>query len=124
MNFINPIEVLQLQDANYAGSIDIDTIKRAKRKLFAEIELSDNGLFNYNGINISKSDCERAINELDNEERKEFYFHLTTNEALNNFLANGDEKVFIPFSQESIYKIPEFINFINPFFSERFDKRL
>jgi hypothetical protein len=124
MNFINPIEVLQLQDANYAGSIDIDTIKRAKRKLFAEIELSDNGLFNYNGINISKSDCERAINELDNEERKEFYFHLTTNEALNNFLANGDEKVFIPFSQESIYKIPEFINFINPFFSERFDKSL
>jgi hypothetical protein len=124
MQYINPIEILQLQNASYAGSIDTDTIKREKRKLFAEIELSDNGLYNYNGLDITKSDCERVINELDNEEKKEFYYYLTTNPSLNNFLTTGNEKLFNSFSQESIYKIPEFITFINPFFSERFDKTL
>lgn len=124
MQYINPIEILQLQNATYAGGIDTDTIKREKRKLFAEIELSDNGLYNYNGVDITKSDCEKAIHELDNEEKKEFYYYLTTNPSLNNFLTTGNEKLFNSFSQESIYKIPEFIAFINPFFSERFDKIL
>ncbi len=124
MNFINPIEILKLQNATYAGSIDPDTIKREKRKLFAEIELSDKGLYNYYGLDITKSDCEKAINELDNEEKKEFHYYLTTNPSLNNFLTTGNEKLFNSFSQESIYKIPEFISFINPFFSERFDKTL
>jgi hypothetical protein len=124
MNFVNPIEILQLQNATYAGSIDTDIIKREKRKLFAEIELSDNGLYHYNGLDITKSDCERVINELDNEERKEFYYYLTTNPSLNNFLTTGNEKLFNSFSKESIYKISEFIAFINPFFSERFDKIL
>ena len=116
MNFINPLEILQLQNATYAGSIDTDTIKKEKRKLFAEIELSDNGLYNYNGFDITKSDCEKVINELDNEEKKEFYYYLTTNPSLNNFLTTGNEKLFNSFSQESIYKIQEFIAFINPFF--------
>ena len=56
MNFINPIEILKLQDVIYAGSIDISIIKREKKKLFAEIELSDNGLYNYNGVDLTKSD--------------------------------------------------------------------
>lgn len=124
MNFINPIELLQLQNATYAGSIDSGIIKRVKRKLFAEIELSDDGLYNYKGTKIQKSDCERVINELDNEERKEFYYYLSTNLPLNNFLANGNETLFTSFRQESIYKVPEFINFINPFFADRFDKVL
>ncbi|MDP4265119.1 MAG: hypothetical protein Q8941_21505 [Bacteroidota bacterium] len=124
MNFINPIEILHLQNAAYAGSIDTDIIKREKRKLFTEIELSDNGFYHYNGVDITKSDCERVINELDNEEKKEFYYYLTTNPSLNDFLTTSNEKLFSSFSQESIYKIPEFIAFINPFFSERFDKIL
>jgi len=124
MNFINPLEILQLQNTTHADSIDTSIIKREKRKLFAEIELSDNGLYNYNGFDITKSDCEKAINELDNEEKKEFYYYLTTNPSLNNFLTTGNEKLFYSFGAESIYKIPEFITFINPFFSERFDKSL
>jgi len=124
MNFINPIEILQLQDATYIGNIDSGIIKRKKRKLFAEIELSNDGLYNYNGTKIQKSDCERVINELDNEELKEFYYYLSTNLTLNNFLTYGDESLFASFRQESIYKVPEFIDFINPFFADRFDKIL
>jgi len=62
VNFINPIQILQLQDAPHPGSINSEIIKREKRKIFAEIELSDNGSYNYYGIAISKSDCEKAIN--------------------------------------------------------------
>lgn len=124
MQYINPIEILGLSNAAYAGSIDTDIIKREKKKVFAEIELSDTGLYNYNGFDITKSDCEKAINELDNEEKKEFHYYLTTNPSLNNYLTTGNEKLFNSFSQESIYKIPEFVLFINPFFSERFDKSL
>lgn len=124
MNFINPIEILNLQNAPYAGRINSDIIKKEKKKLFIEIELSDDKLYNYHGLKISKSDCERVINELDNEETKEFYFSLCTNAPLNNLLAFGDKSFFSSFRQESIYKLPEFIEFINPFFANRFDEAL
>lgn len=124
MQYINPIEILGLSNAKQAGNIDAEIIKREKKKVFAEIELSDSGLYNYNGLQLTKSDCEKAINELDNVEKKEFHCYLVTNPSLNNFLTSGDENLFTCFSQDSIYKIPEFISFINPFFSERFDKSL
>jgi hypothetical protein len=124
MTFINSIEILGLQ--NYSVSvIDSSMIKKAKRKLFAEIDLSDDELFNYKGVSLTKTDCEAAINDLENPNYVEFYFYLANdNQPLNDFLVNGDERFFVKNSQESIYKLPEFINFISPYFAPRFDKAI
>jgi len=125
MQYINPIEILGLINITEASNINNDIIKKAKRKLFAEIDLSDEGLFNYKGIFLTKTDCEKTIYDLENPDYLEFYLYLAiNNQPLNDFLLNGDESFFYKFSHESIYNLPEFACFISPYFATRFDKAL
>lgn len=122
--YINPIELLELQNYS-AQEIDSSLIKKQKRKIFADIDLSDDGLFDYKGISLTKTDCERAIDDLENTDYVEFYLYLANNnQPLNDFLVNGDVNFFTKISQESIYKLPEFVHFISPYFAPRFDKAL
>lgn len=124
MLFINPIEILELQSEDISA-IDDNLIKKAKKKLMAEIELSDEGYLNYKGIKVTKSDCENAIDELNNKEKKEFFYYLaTSDQLLNNYLVNGDERIFSTFRHQSIYKEPYFINFISPSFAYQFDRSM
>ncbi len=120
MIYINPIEILELKDKE-VNEIDSSIIKKSKRRLFADIDLSDSGFYEYNGQKLTKSDCERAIDELEDKNKIEFYSHLSTNVELNNFLANGSNNLLNSLKQESIYKLPEFVDFISPFFSAKID---
>ena len=97
MQYINPIEILGLSSVADTTSIDNEIVKKAKRKLFADIDLSDNGLFEYYGLQLTKGDCEKVIDELTNNDLKEFYLYLSSNKKLNNFLVNGNENVFTNF---------------------------
>jgi len=124
MQYINPLEILQLANMADSSQIDSDTIKKAKRRLFADIDLSDEGHFNYYGLKLSKGDCESAIDELSNNDLKEFYSYLTSNKKLNEFLVNGNENLFGSFKQDSIFKLPDFVNFISPYYTIMFDKAL
>jgi hypothetical protein len=123
MQFINPIEILELSTYEIS-EVDNSLIKKAKRKLFADIDLSDNGHLNYKGLSLTKTDCEKVIDELESPYALEFYSRLSKNNLLNDFLVNGSEKLFTSFKQESIYKLPEFIKFISPFFAQKFDKAI
>lgn len=120
MVYINPIEILELKDKE-VSEIDSSIIKKYKRRLFADIDLSDSGFYEYNGQKLTKSDCERAIDELEDKNKIEFYSHLSTNCELNKFLANGSNELLNSLKQESIYKLPEFVDFISPFFSAKID---
>lgn len=124
MQYINPIEILGLSNVADTTKIDIETIKKAKRKLFADIDLSDNGFFEYYGLKLTKGDCEKAIDQLANNDLKEFYLYLASNKKLNSFLVNGNDDVFTYFKQDSIFKLPEFITFISTYFAPKFDKVL
>jgi hypothetical protein len=124
MQYINPIEILGLSNSTDTRSIDNEIIKKAKKKLFADIDLSDNGLFEYYGHQLTKGDCEKVIEELINNDLIQFYLYLASNKKLNHFLVNGNDAVFINFKQDSIFKLPEFINFISPYFAPKFDKAL
>ena len=122
--YVNPIEILGLSNATDTTSIDNEIVKKAKRKLFADIDLSDNGMFEYYGLQLTKGNCEKAIDELTNNDFKEFYLYLANNKPLNEFLASGKETIFKNFKQDSIFKLPEFVKFISPYFAPRFDKAL
>ena len=124
MQYINPIEILGLSSVADTTSIDNEIVKKAKRKLFADIDLSDNGLFEYYGLQLTKGDCEKVIEELINNDLIQFYLYLASNKKLNNFLFNGNDAVFINFKQDSIFKLPEFVKFISPYFAPKFDKAL
>jgi len=58
---------------------------------------------------------------LEDKEKVEFYSHLTSNFELNTFLANGSSELLNNIKQDSIYKLPAFVNFISPFFATKID---
>lgn len=124
MQYINPIEILGLSNATDISNLDNDIIKRAKRKLFADIDLSDNGFFEYHGLQLTKSDCEIVIDELSNDDYKKYHLYLISNTKLNSFLMNGNTEFFKKLKKHIIFKEPEFVKFISPYFAPKFDKAL
>jgi hypothetical protein len=123
MQFINPIEILELSNADLA-EIDSVLIKRAKRKLYAQIDLSDSGMYDYKGLSINKSDCEKAINELSDPKNVKFFFNLIIDKQLNDFLVTGDVNFLITPKPIEIQRQFEYIKFISPFFAEKYDRAL
>ena len=122
-NYINPIELLNL-DADLPSGFDGLAIRKAKKILLAEIELSDTDTIIHNRIELTKSDCIRVIDDLDNKEKKDFHLFIFQKKDLNNFLSNGDLAFFHNYKVESIYKITEFIDFISPYFAQQYEKAL
>jgi hypothetical protein len=122
--YVNPIEILGLSNHQHAPSINAEIIKKSKRRLFADIDLSDDCLYDYHGAKITKSICEKSIDELDDNDKKDFYLYLANNKSLNLFLANGDVSFFEEIKQDSIFRLVEFINFISKPFAIRFDRAL
>lgn len=123
MHFINPVEVLNLAAADLT-TIDDTVIKRAKKAVLAEIDLSDDGFFSYHGQQLTRADCERVIDELEQRDKLEFYHFIANHAALGNFLTKADETFFTAFRYESIYKLPEFVRFISPHFAAAYDSML
>jgi hypothetical protein len=123
MEYVNPFELLKFTSENLSDA-NSTWIKRERKKLFSEIELSDSDSITYNNIQITKSDCNRAIDDLDDAEKKEFHFFIFQNKPLNDFLTKGWLGFFTSYKVESIYKLPAFLDFISPYFSEQYDKVL
>lgn len=122
MHYINPIDLLNLKQESFA--FDNLLIKRAKKTLLAEIELSDSETINHSGIELTKSDCLRAIDELDHKDKRDFHLFIYQNKDLNNFLTRGDLAFFQTYMVESIYKLKDFVDFISPYFSEQYARAL
>jgi hypothetical protein len=123
MQFINPVEILNLAAADLT-TIDDTVIKRAKKAVLAEIDLSDDGFFSYHGQQLTRADCERVIDELEQRDKLEFYHFIANHAALSNFLTKADDTFFMSFRYESIYKLPEFVRFISPYFAAAYDNAL
>ncbi|UPK67223.1 hypothetical protein [Chitinophaga filiformis] len=121
--FINPVEILHLA-ATDLTTIDDTLVKRGRKAVLAEIELSDDGFFDYHGQQLTRADCERAIDELEQRDKLEFYHFIANHAALSKFLLQGDEGFFTAFRHESIYKLPDFVRFISPYFAAAYDSML
>ena len=120
-NYINPIELLCLDTITGFDNLEI---RKAKKRLLAEIELSENETINYNGIELTKSDCIKAIDELDYNDKKDFHLFIYQNNELNTFLKKGDLAFFEKYKTESIYKLSDFIDYISVYFSSQYGKML
>lgn len=123
MHYINPYDLLEITTENLSD-VDGATINKARRKLLNEIELSETNTIVHAGIEINKGDCLRAIDDLDNRDKKEFHFFIYQHKHLKRFLTKGKLSFFENYQTESIYKLPEFLDFISQFFAEQYDKLL
>jgi hypothetical protein len=121
MAFLNPIEILELNGKDLR-EIDNNSIKKAKKRLFADIELSDNGSFDYLGNTFSKSEVENSINQLENPDLLEIYYFVSQYRELQNFLSSADSNLFKNFRREGIFILDQVINFISPYYANSFNK--
>lgn len=123
MIYINPYVLLNVSP-NSLSEVDGRNIAREKRKVLHEIDLSDNSSITVEGVELSKADCHRIIDDLDNASKKEFHLFIFQNKPLKDFLTKGRLDFFKNYRIESIYKLSEFIDFISPYFSYQYDKLL
>jgi hypothetical protein len=121
MFFLNPIEILELNDKDLEA-IDSNLIKKAKKRLFADIELSDYGSFDYLGNTFSKSEVENSINQLENPDLLEIYYFVSQYRELQNFLSSSDTNLFKNFRREGIFILDQVINFISPYYANSLNK--
>jgi len=120
MDFINALELIEL-DKQELSSIDSSIIKKQKKKIYAEIELSDNNSIGYKGKKLTKSDCEKIISDLEDENKIKFYYELLQFKELNNFLISGDTNFFYNYQEKAILKNVLFLEFISPYFANQYD---
>ena len=128
MQYINPYELLNVSSSNLSD-INAASIRKARTALFLQIDLNYNernsrGYVDYRGMHLTREDCKKVIDDLDDKNKKEFHYFIYQNKPLNDFLSNGDISFFDNYKIESIYKLPAFINFISPFFLEQYNKKL
>ncbi|HTI60108.1 hypothetical protein [Mucilaginibacter sp.] len=121
MTFVNPIQVLGLEDYELS-EITPAVIKKSKKVIYAEIELSDDGIFDNLGTKVSKSEVERVVNDLDDPDKLEFYLFIAKYPDLQSFLSKGEARFVENFRNEGMFLLPAFIKFISPFYAARFDK--
>ncbi len=118
MNFLNPFELLEIENAEPA------LIKKAKRRKLTEFDLSDDGTIMVGSQKVTKSDFIRITDELDNPEKREFYLYILENQALNNFLMYENISFLSNYRQENMFSNQDFINFISSYYAEQYNKVL
>ena len=116
MKFINPYEVLGLDTP------DNGEVKKAKRRKLTEFDLSDDGSIEFKSIKIHKADFLNATDELDNEQKSQFYWSIKNNPELSNFLVSGDTWFFANYQTQRIFSNPDFVEFVSPYFAYQYNK--
>src|ERR1035437_4463990 len=123
IQYVNPFDLLGITTENLSD-VNSYSINKSKRKLITEVELSNSKTSTYDCIELNTGDCIKIIDELDNKDYKEFHFFTYGNLPLKKFLTTCDIRFFENFQTESIYNLPEFLEFISPFFTQQYDRTL
>jgi hypothetical protein len=123
VKYVNPLYLFNVAPHEVV-SLDASAIKKLRRKLFSEIELSDDGVFHLDGVTYTRSECEKAVDSLEDQSNIKHHAYLLHNKPLFAFITNGDTSIFQAPQLESAYLDGGFQNFINPYFAPRYDKVL
>ncbi len=122
MQYINPFE---LYDLNLKKDINSSIIRRAKRKLLVELDLSEEQFINYKGLKISKDEILKLSDnfgeEFQHEEKIMFHKFIFETKQLSNFLSFGNIEFFEFFEAKEKYKQESFLNFIKPYYIDKFN---
>jgi hypothetical protein len=120
MKYVNPF--LFLPDLAEDGDVLVDRRALAvqKKKLLAEIELSDRKTVEINGAELNKNDILNLFDKLANTTDLQFHQAIANDEALSHFLAEGYFDSKEQFADNELYDDPLFIHFISPYYEEVF----
>ena len=123
LTYVNPVELLNLAGLP-ANSLDAATIKKARRRLLADLELGDETL-DYKGQRLDRSACERACMDLEEPERLRVWHRLANMPALNDFLGSGRPDFLLnPVSASSLVADASLVRMVGLRYAEQYDKAL
>ena len=89
MPFVNPLDALGVAPEVLPS---YDTLRTARRRRALDFQLADG--VEVNGVEISRSDFDRATSDLDDPDLVRGFHALRSHPALNRFLATGDPAYF------------------------------
>lgn len=116
MKFINPISLLELNNIAFK-EITPALLKKLKRKLKNELELSGTDIICINKVNYYWDQIENSINELENIDSLKKYYQISNLDNLNAFLSYEDLQIFNSEHDIKISSDKNLIEFISRPFS-------
>jgi hypothetical protein len=129
--YLNPFQLLEADRDEDISDFDSKKIQKLRKNLLQEVELEDGLLPWMDDIAFDKSKIISSLDELGNEEAKEYHWRIYQDERLLNFLSKGQIELFTePPSPELInIKIEirddeEFATWLGKYYSKQYDKLL
>jgi tetratricopeptide (TPR) repeat protein len=100
INYINPFELLSLEDID-PWDIDIKHVQKAKKALIQEIELEDGNIEWMPGLKMDRSMAMKVADDLNNDTNIYWHHLVFQYKPLLNFLSRGSLELFLVDSEES-----------------------
>lgn len=123
MQYINPFSILEIPIQD--GELDSQILKRAKKRLLTEFELHGTTTILLNGHEMDKNAILKTFQQLEYRNLSAYHSRIAKQPLLNNFLEKGDLTLF----QETDWHLSTFddkdlgfISFLQPYFSEQFNR--
>lgn len=127
-NYISPFELLQIENDENTGELEIKEIQKAKKRLLQEIELEDGDVGWMPNLKIDRSRAIKLADELTDETLRNYHHEIYQYKPLLNFLSRGEINLFlydeeeIPTSILSTFETDEgFARWLSEIFSKQYD---
>jgi hypothetical protein len=123
MKYISPFALLGITDSANAV-IERKDLQLARKKLMAEIELGDTQTVKINGTEFSKDGIIKLFEEYEEENVMGYHRLVAQDKALLAFLDQGFISDYNNIQKRPEYESGGFIDFVSPYFRERFEPEL
>ncbi len=94
-NYISPYELLQIEEDELTGELEIKDIQKAKKIILQEVELEDGVVEWMPNLKIDRSRVIKLADELTDETLRQYHLHIYQYKPLLNFLSRGDLTLFL-----------------------------
>lgn len=94
-HYMNPFELLNPQDDLELEDFDPKTLQRLKKTLLHEIDLEDGLVSWMPGVTVDRSRGIGLCEELNDESKRAFHWHVYSNKPLLEFLTKGGHEHFL-----------------------------
>ena len=127
-NYVSPFELLQIEEDEDTGELEIKEIQKAKKILLQEIELEDGIVEWMPNLKIDRSRAIKLADELTDETLRYYHAQVYQCKPLLNFLSRGDVSLFlydkdeVPTGLLSVFVgNEEFARWLSEIFSKQYD---
>jgi len=123
MAYFNPITLLPDAPSD-AESLKNTDLKKLRKKLLAELSLSDDEMLEVGGNSLSKDDILKGLEDLANEEKAPHLLFLYQHQDLSDFLNEGKPGFLQNYEEDPAFKEPAFLTYVGQSFAERYNTHM